>query len=300
MAALEVLGDHDRERLAGWNRTSRRLPGLTLGGLVERSARRWPESVALDGPGGPVSYRELDQRASRLAGWLAGQGVGPESVVAVALGRSAALAVAVLAIAKAGGAYLPADPSYPAARTEFLLADAAPVLLLAGPRPVAGVPDGLPVAVLDEGGVLVRAAGSRPAWRAGGAGRAAGPAAHPAYVIYTSGSTGTPKGVVVTHAGLESLAESMASRFGVGRGSRLLQVASPSFDMSLMELLLALSAGATLVSPADELLAGETLAGEPARHGHHPCRCSPPLCWPPCGGGRHRAARAARGTARRR
>ncbi len=262
VAALEVLGDHDRERLAGWNRTSRRLPGLTLGGLVERSARRWPESVALDGPGGPVSYRELDQRASRLAGWLAGQGVGPESVVAVALGRSAALAVAVLAIAKAGGAYLPADPSYPAARTEFLLADAAPVLLLAGPRPVAGVPDGLPVAVLDEGGVLVRAAGSRPAGGPGEPGGRPALAAHPAYVIYTSGSTGTPKGVVVTHAGLESLAESMTSRFGVGRGSRLLQVASPSFDMSLMELLLALSAGATLVSPADELLAGETLGGE--------------------------------------
>ncbi|HEY1616911.1 MAG TPA: amino acid adenylation domain-containing protein [Streptosporangiaceae bacterium] len=262
VAALEVLGDQDRELLAGWNRTGRTLPGLTLAGLIERSARRWPESVALDGPAGPVSYRELDERASRLARWLAGRGVGPESVVAVALGRSAALAVAVLAIAKAGGAYLPADPSYPAARTAFLLADAAPVLLLAGSRPVAGVPDGLPVGVLDEGGALVRATGPQPAGEPGERPRRAVLAAHPAYVIYTSGSTGTPKGVVVTHAGLESLAESMTSRFGVGHGSRLLQVASPSFDMSLMELLLALSAGATLVSPADEVLAGEALGAE--------------------------------------
>ena len=153
-----------------------------------------------------LSYGELNGRANRLARLLIGRGVGPESLVAVVMERSADLVVALLAVVKAGGAYLPVDPGYPADRISYLLTDATPVLALTDQASAAkvtgaGLP-ALPVLVLDDPALAAELAvldgadvtdAERPAALVG---------QHPAYVIYTSGSTGRPKGVVIEHRGL--------------------------------------------------------------------------------------------------
>ncbi len=247
--------------LAGWNDTARDVPGATLAGLFEAQAARVPDAVAVACGDAVLSYAELDGRAGRLAAYLTSLGAGPERLVAVVMDRSAEVFVAWLGVAKSGAAFLPVDPGYPAERIGFMLADAQPDLVVttmtsklslpaagdAGPRRV----------VLDDPVVAGELAGLEPG-DISKLGRARLEDA--AYVIYTSGSTGRPKGTVVTHRGLASLAGSMASRFGIGAGSRVLQLASLSFDAAVMEVLMAWPAGATLVVPEPGPLAGEMLA----------------------------------------
>jgi amino acid adenylation domain-containing protein len=180
--------------------------------------------------------------------------------------RSVDLVVALLAVARAGAAYLPVDPGYPVERIAYMLSDARPAVILASLTCAADLPDLIGVPVLVAGG-------SEMAARSGaGAGAASGAArlhpAHPAYVVYTSGSTGRPKGVVVSHAGLASLAAGQIERFAVEPGSRVLQFASPGFDASVSELVMTLGSGACLVlAGAGEVLAGEVLADVVARQG---------------------------------
>ena len=155
-------------------------------------------------------------RAARLARVLAGRGAGPESVVAVVLDRSAELVAALLGVLKAGAAYLPLDPGYPAERLAFMLADAGAGGGADDAAALAGLPGGPGAggAVDDPGLAAAVAGGGRlPVTRAGR--RAAG---HLAYVIYTSGSTGAPKGVVVAHAGLANRLAWMQAAFGLGGG----------------------------------------------------------------------------------
>ena len=238
---IDVLDDAERGLLAGWNDTGRSVPEGTLPELFEAQVVRTPGAVAVESGDVRLSYAELDDWSGRFARWLVAQGVGPEKLVAVALPRSVELVVAILGVHKAGAAYLPVDSSYPAERIAFMLDDAVPVLTITDPATVgqadADVPD--------------RPVGLRPA--------------QAAYVIYTSGSTGTPKGVVVSHAGVASLALTQAQRFGVGVDSRVLQFASPSFDASFWELVMALLSGATLVLPEHE----DALPSAPARRATH-------------------------------
>jgi amino acid adenylation domain-containing protein/non-ribosomal peptide synthase protein (TIGR01720 family) len=203
---VEVLTAAERRRmLTGWNDTVRPVPGETLTGLFTAQAARTPDAVAVTDQEVSLTYRALDAAASRLAWLLIARGLGPEQVVALAVPPSAGLAVAVLAVLKAGAAYLPVDPGYPAARIRFMLADAQPTLLLATAEAGGRLPtdDGsVPRLVLDDPAVAATSADFP----------AAGPAdedrlaplrpQHPAYVIYTSGSTGTPKGVIGIHAAL--------------------------------------------------------------------------------------------------
>ncbi|WP_050507591.1 non-ribosomal peptide synthetase [Streptomyces sp. NRRL B-11253] len=236
---VELLSGGERDQVvSGWNRTAAEVPGTTLAGFVAGHARRTPDATALVAGDLSLSYGELDARVNRLAHWLTGRGVGPEHLVGVALPRSADLVVAVLAVQKAGGAYVPVDPDYPEERRRYMLADAAPVLVLdeaALRQDLSGFPDTDPgVHVAPE---------------------------NPAYVIYTSGSTGLPKGVVVTHRGVASLAHTQRERLGVTAESRVLQFASPSFDAAVWELVVAFASGATLVVPEGGRLVGEQLQG---------------------------------------
>ncbi|MGH3785815.1 MAG: non-ribosomal peptide synthetase, partial [Pseudonocardiaceae bacterium] len=266
---IDVLTPVQRSQVvAEWNDTDRDVPVAALAELVQAAVAQTPAAPAVVSDGGVVSFAELDARANQLAWQLIAHGAGPERIVALALPRSAEIVVAQLAVAKAGAAFLPIDPAYPAERIGFMLTDANPVLVLTIAELAAGLPvvTGATVLVLDDL-ATVAAAAMMPAGAPTDADRDAPlSAVHPAYVIYTSGSTGRPKGVVVTSAGLASFAAAEAEHFGVSRGDRVLQFSSPSFDASVLELCMALPAGAALVVPPPGPLLGEQLAEVLARH----------------------------------
>ena len=203
IGAIEILSAEERHRiLEQWNDTARPVAQATLPQLFEAQVAQTPDATALVFEEQSLSYAELDARANRLAHHLIGRGAGPETIVGLCLERSPEMVVALLAILKAGAAYLPLDPDYPAERLAFMLDDARPLCVL-----TAGTAaDRLP-------GTATAAAARRP----GAPGRARQPSdtapadrdrrqplvsGHPAYLIYTSGSTGTPKGVAVSHRGL--------------------------------------------------------------------------------------------------
>ena len=212
----------------------------TLGELFTAWVARTPDAPALTDGRRTWTYRELATRADRLAAHLLQRGAGPDQVVALVLPRSMELMAAELAVARAGGAFLPVDPAYPAERRALMLADAGPTVTLDDPRRVAELlgtgelPD-----TGDPGHVC---------------------ADHAAYVIYTSGSTGTPKGVTVTHRGIGGFASAAAERYAVGPGDRVLQFSSPSFDASVLELFVSVLSGATLVVPPQGPWLGDELA----------------------------------------
>ncbi|WP_367127293.1 amino acid adenylation domain-containing protein [Saccharothrix sp. HUAS TT1] len=209
--------------------------------MIAAQALRTPDAPAVISTDAVVDYRELEERANRLAHLLAAKGARREQVVAVAMPRSVDNVVARLAVLKTGAAYLPIDPAYPADRIAFMVSDAGPLLVLDA---LPGL-DGLPATAPD---VAIRPE-------------------DPAYVIYTSGSTGKPKGVVVPHRGLPAFSAAEVEHFDVRPGDRVLQFSSPSFDASVLELCMALPAGAALVVPPPGPLLGDQLAQVIAQFG---------------------------------
>ncbi|MEV5717607.1 non-ribosomal peptide synthase/polyketide synthase [Amycolatopsis mediterranei] len=245
---FDVLGAGERDQvLVAFNDTGHEVPPVTLTGLIEAQAARTPDAVAVLSRDERLTFAELDARADRLARLLAARGAGPERIVALALPRSVEIVVAQLAVLKTGAAYLPVDPDYPAERIAFMLADAKPVVVVTKPGTPLPVENVLVLDGSEAHGPATPLA--RPV-----------PLTAPAYVIYTSGSTGTPKGVVVTHAGLASFSGAEIAHFDVRPGDRVLQFSSPSFDASVLELCMALPAGAALVVPPPGPLLGEHLA----------------------------------------
>ncbi|WP_212986930.1 non-ribosomal peptide synthase/polyketide synthase [Actinoplanes auranticolor] len=254
-----LSGPERRHLLTGLNDTARPVPPATLDQLFAAQVARTPDAPAVLHDDGEISYAELDDRVNRLARLLIERGAGPESIVALVLPRSADIVVAQLAAGRAGAAYLPVDPDYPGDRIAFMLDDARPVLTVTRADLAASVPEGPVLIVLDDPAVGATLAG-QPAARVSAADRRGRlDPAHPAYVIYTSGSTGRPKGVSVTHAGLASFSAAEIEHFAVRPGDRVLQFASPSFDASVLELCMALPAGAALVVPPPGPLVGEQL-----------------------------------------
>ncbi|MCX4460730.1 amino acid adenylation domain-containing protein [Streptomyces sp. NBC_01728] len=262
---IDVLPESDLHRmLVQWNDTFHEVPPATMPQLFAVQVARTPDAVAVVGEAEELTYAELDARSNRLARHLVKLGVGPELIAAVALPRSVNWLVAVLAVMKAGGAYLPVDPQYPADRIAYMLDDAQPVCVLTDAATAAVLPGTADPLVLDDipletgdPGELTDAERIAPL-----------SLGSPAYVIYTSGSTGRPKGVVVTHAGIASLSACQTEHLGVTADSRVLQFASPSFDVATWDVCMALLSGARLVmAPAHELLSGDGLAGVLHRHG---------------------------------
>ncbi|MET8578224.1 amino acid adenylation domain-containing protein [Streptomyces sp. NPDC005012] len=224
--------------LRTFNDTSRELPPTTLIGPIEAQAARTPDAPALVFGGTTLTYAELNARANRLARHLIERGAGPGRVVGVAVPRSLELVTALLAVLKAGAAYLPLDPDHPAQRLVDMLADAAPVCAVTDHE--RRLPSGVdtPLVVLDGLDLSARPA-CDPA-------RALTPS-HPAYVIYTSGSTGRPKGVVVPHGAIDNRLRWMQHAYPLSAGDRVLQKTPASFDVSVWEFFWALRVGATLV-----------------------------------------------------
>jgi amino acid adenylation domain-containing protein len=275
-AELPLLSPGERHQLvAEWNDTS--LPPLPGGLVHERiasQAARTPDRPAVVSGDRQLTYRELDRRADRLARHLAARGLGTEERVGICLPRTEEIVIALLAILRAGCAYVPLDSEYPRERLAFIVADARLGALVTDRRRAgrfAGT--GVPVVSLDAaapGAVVPLQPAGRPASLA--------------YLIYTSGSTGTPKGVMVGHAQLGNLLDAMDRRLGA-RPGRWLAVTSISFDISIVELLWTLTQGSTVVvqpAPAtggeaeDALpIAGRSLPDQILHHAISHLQCTP-------------------------
>ncbi|HEX8695774.1 MAG TPA: amino acid adenylation domain-containing protein, partial [Longimicrobium sp.] len=222
-------------------------------------AERTPDAVAVVSGEESLTYRALDERANRLARHLVGLGVGPEARVGVCQARGPEMIVSLLAVLKAGGAYVPLDPAYPAERLAFTVSDSgAAVLLTEEPlRGLLPVPDGVPVVVVD-GAARAEIAAESAENPAGGA--APGSLA---YLIYTSGSTGVPKGVAIEHRSAVALLSWGRSVYSADELSGVLASTSISFDLSVYELFLPLSAGGRVIMVENALaLPHSAAAGE--------------------------------------
>ncbi|WP_244203845.1 AMP-binding protein, partial [Streptomyces albovinaceus] len=186
--------------------------------------------------------------------------MGPEQVVALGLPRSADVIVAVLAVWKAGAAYLPIDTSYPVDRIRFMVEDARPTLVLTHTTAAGLWQDSTPTLLLDDTATQRELASFDTADPTDADRTSPLDPAHPVYVIYTSGSTGVPKGVVTHHTGLINLALAQSDQWHIGPGSRVLQFASPSFDAAASEVFTTLLTGGTLVTATtEELTPGDAL-----------------------------------------
>ncbi|MFH8606824.1 amino acid adenylation domain-containing protein [Streptomyces sp. NPDC018029] len=247
---IDVLEQAERASvIEHWNATDRPLPAGSVVEAFEGRARRAPDATAVRCGDDALTYRELDERANRLARHLTGLGIGREHRVGLCLPRGTDMIVAELAVWKAGGAFVPLDPDHPADRLGYMIADSGTDVVLATGTAVAEVPVGTArVVLLDEPGTA-RAIAAEPA----------GPLGIPvgadqlAYVIYTSGSTGRPKGVALAHHGLLNLAEAMRPALDLRDGVVMLQFASFSFDGAVLDVAVTLAAGGTLaIASAEE------------------------------------------------
>ncbi|MFC9133420.1 amino acid adenylation domain-containing protein, partial [Streptomyces sp. NPDC057099] len=247
LSDIDLLDEEERRRiLTQWQAPAVDAAPATLPELFEAQAARTPDATAIVDGGEQVSYAELDARANRLARLLIRQGVGPESVAGVCMERGADLVVALLAVLKAGGAYLPLDPAYPAERIAFLLDDAAPVVIVTTAELSTVVPQGaarIAVNAPETAEALAELDGTSLS----GDERRAPLPHHPAYVIHTSGSTGRPKGVAVTHHDVTTLFAQTRPLFGFGPEDAWSWFHSFAFDFSVWELWGALLHGGRVV-----------------------------------------------------
>jgi amino acid adenylation domain-containing protein len=243
------LADPAERRLVleEWNATEYAYPrDRCIHEVIAARARIAPDAPAVVSTAEILSYARLEERANRLARHLRRLGVGPESLVGISLERGPALALAVLGVLKAGGAYVPLDPAYPADRLAYMVEDSGARVLLTQAALVPRFPGtGTRVVRLDADRGAIAAESAEPL--ASGA-----TPASLAYVIYTSGSTGRPKGVAVAHGAVVNYVVDFAARTGLGTDDRVLQFASPGFDVVVEELFPTwFSGGAVAFSSAD-------------------------------------------------
>ncbi|MEU5127838.1 non-ribosomal peptide synthetase [Streptomyces mobaraensis] len=238
-----LTGEEERRALAEWSRTHDE-PAETrpLHRLVEEQAARTPDLIAVAARDASLTYRELDVRAGELAARLRSRGAGPERVVGVHLTRSPTLVVALLAVLKAGAAFMPLEPSWPALRRTEVARAARPVLVLTDAATTPAPPP-LDVPVLD----LAAPADPAPAGDAKAGGTTAVDMENLAYVIHTSGSTGTPKGVMIRHQAIANRLVWQSRLLGMTTDDRVLHKAPMGFDISVNEIFLPLVNGARLV-----------------------------------------------------
>jgi amino acid adenylation domain-containing protein len=240
---LSLLGEGEHEQPPATSAEGERaFPVFCLHERFEEQARRTPDAVAVRHEGESLSYRELGERANRLAHRLRALGVSPDTLVALCLERSLELVVAVLATLKAGGAYVPLDPEYPAERLEFVLRDCDAAVLVTQERLLdrfAEQPAPAVVCIDRDRPLLERESAEDPP-------AAAGPESL-AYVIYTSGSTGQPKGVLVEHRNVARLFTATDAWFSPGPQDTWTLLHSYAFDFSVWEIWGALLHGGTVV-----------------------------------------------------
>jgi amino acid adenylation domain-containing protein/non-ribosomal peptide synthase protein (TIGR01720 family) len=237
LSELPLLNEQEQQQmLVEWNRTQSEFPNRTLGELFEAQVESTPEQIAVVFGNEKLTYRELNERANRLAHYLRQQGVKTETLVGVMLERSIDLLVAVMGVSKAGGAYVSLDPHYPVDRLSFILEDTHAPLLITKDRFADLVPTTAKIIRLDVEAEQISAE----------SGENLPPAASPdhlVYVIYTSGSTGIPKGTLITHSGLINYVIWALEGYPVTAGNGSPFHTSLSFDLTLTNIYPALLAG---------------------------------------------------------
>ena len=241
---VEMLSGDERERLLEeFNATAVEVRGGTLPEWFEEQVKKTPEAVAVVYGEEWLSYGELNARANRLARYLIGRGVGPEGVVGIAMERSLELMVGLWGTLKAGAAYLPLDPSYPAARLAQMAGEAGPVLVLSAGSAGDKVRGKAEVVALDDPKTATQ-------WSRFGGNDITDEERvhpllpeHPAYVIYTSGSSGDPKGVVICHRELANYLSWAGGSYGSGAGMGTPVNTSLSFDATVTSLFVPMVAG---------------------------------------------------------
>lgn len=216
----------------------------TIHELFEEQVKKTPDSIALIYEDKKLTYRELNERANRLARTLKESGVKPESIVAVMVERSVEMIVSIIAILKSGGAYLPVDPEYPQERIQYMLQDSKAGVLLTQKSLLGTEFSGKVIDVEDEQMYALDHGSLENISTPGNL----------AYVIYTSGSTGRPKGVMLEHKGIASLQAFFKEDLKVNEKDRVLQFASSSFDASVWESFMALLTGARLYVVSKEVI----------------------------------------------
>ncbi|HST78329.1 MAG TPA: amino acid adenylation domain-containing protein, partial [Verrucomicrobiae bacterium] len=247
---LEIISSAEKHFLIEeCNATSELGLNTNIVEMFERQVAYAPGATAVVQGKNELTYHELNLQANRLAHYLIELKARPESFVGIALDRSPQMIAAILALWKAGAAYVPLDPEYPDARLEYMLSETLPEIILSTNDLIPRLPKSQAVQFVELDSEQVRnKLDQQPESNPKGQllpGNAA-------YVIYTSGSTGNPKGVVVSHAGIPSLARTHVSRLNIDEHSRVLQFASLNFDQSFWEILMALTSGAALVLPEAE------------------------------------------------
>jgi amino acid adenylation domain-containing protein/non-ribosomal peptide synthase protein (TIGR01720 family) len=269
---IQLLSEHElNQLLVEWNDTATNGVFTPIVELIEAQVRRTPRAPALALAGQSLTYDRLNRRANQLAEYLRNCGAGPETIVAIMMERSIDLYVAVLAVLKAGGAYLPIDTRNPADRVNFILKDSGAALVLTdGSQPV----DLTGYDVIDvsaERSIITSMPDRNPFV-----------SVRPdylAYSIYTSGTTGRPKGTLLNHGGLSNLVQGLTDIFQLNPDDRILQFSSIGFDASVLDLFHTWSTGACVhIAPSQQLDSAEELVALFRNEGIT-CAILPPSLW---------------------
>lgn len=252
--SLEILSDAESAQLDSWNETAREYPkDVTTAQLIERQAIERANSTAVVSKSKQLTYNELNRRANQLARHLLENGVSRGSLVGVCLDRDAAMLVSVLAVWKAGAAYVPLDPTYPQDRLVYMAEDARLAAIISESKfeslsnTIASAPQATVVLVDKESEVIKSRSDENQSLELS--------ATDVAYVIYTSGSTGKPKGVLIEHRSLVNLLYSIKEQPGFVESDIIFSVTTLSFDIAGLELYLPLISGAKVVISSRQTLA---------------------------------------------
>jgi len=264
LGSIEMLPEAERAQLERWG-SAPEAPGMQpVHRRIAAQAALRPDAQALVLDGEALDYRTLERRANQVAHRLRAAGVGPEARIGIAIERSLEMVVAILGVLKAGAAYVPLDPSYPAERLAFMIEDSGIALALTAITPETS---GVPADALTRLGVgtldVHRITADGQAWEP----RAPDVEALPdqlAYLIYTSGSTGKPKGVGITHDALARHTEVSIDMFGLTADDRVLQFSTFNFDGFVEQLFPALAVGAALIVRGPALWSSERFLAEVA------------------------------------
>ncbi len=238
-----LTGQELRAELTDWNDTAGPVPPGCVHEGFEAQAARTPNAIAAQYEGERITYQQLNRQANRVARLLRDLGTGPDSLVGVSMGAGLRRLVVLLGILKAGGGYVPLDPALPAERMSYMIADTVMSVIVTDDASAGSVPAAAVVNVDAEWDRITGLDG----------GDLAGTGVTPgclAYVLYTSGSTGQPKGVMVEHRNMVNTVHGMNGHWGIGPGSVILQFASLTFDVSALDMFMALLCGAKLVLAA--------------------------------------------------